>query len=43
VIRDQMISTGANPGGESPDEFAAFIRAELAKWGKVIKDARITL
>jgi tripartite-type tricarboxylate transporter receptor subunit TctC len=43
VIRDQMISTGANPGGERPDEFAAFIRAELAKWGKVIKDAGITL
>ena len=43
VIREQMISTGANPGGERPDEFAAFIRAELAKWGKVIKDAGITL
>ena len=43
VIRDQMISAGANVGGERPDEFAAFIRAELAKWGKVIKDAGITL
>ena len=43
VIRDQMISTGADVGGEQPDEFAAFIRAELAKWGKVIKDAGISL
>ena len=43
VIRDQMISTGANPGGERPDEFAAFIRAETAKWGKVIKDAGISI
>jgi tripartite-type tricarboxylate transporter receptor subunit TctC len=43
VIREQMISTGANPGGERPDEFAAFIRAEVAKWGKVIKDAGISI
>ena len=43
VIRDQMISTGANVGGDRPDEFAAFIRAELAKWGKVIKDAGISI
>ena len=43
AIRNQMISTGAIVGGERPDEFAAFIRAELAKWGKVIKDAGITL
>lgn len=43
VIRDQIISTGGNPGGERPDEFAAFIRAELAKWGKVIKDAGISM
>ena len=43
VIREQMISTGSNPGGERPDEFAAFIRAEVAKWGKVIKDAGISI
>jgi tripartite-type tricarboxylate transporter receptor subunit TctC len=43
VIRDQIISTGGNPGGERPDEFAAFIRAESAKWGKVIKDAGISI
>lgn len=43
VIRDQLVSTGANAGGERPEEFAAFIRAELAKWGKVIKDANISI
>ena len=43
VIRNQMISTGAVVGGERPDEFAAFIRAELANWVKVLKDAGITL
>jgi tripartite-type tricarboxylate transporter receptor subunit TctC len=43
VMREQMISTGANAGGEQPDEFAAFIRAEMTKWGKVIKDAGISM
>ena len=43
AIRDQMISTGANVGGERPEEFAAFMRAEFAKWSKVIKDAGISI
>ena len=43
VIRDQMIATGAEPGGERPEEFAAFIRSESAKWSKVIKDAGIVI
>jgi tripartite-type tricarboxylate transporter receptor subunit TctC len=30
-------------GGESPQEFAAFIRAEMAKWGRLIKDANIKI
>ncbi len=43
VIRDQIIETGATAGGERPDEFATFIRAEMAKWGKVIKDSGISI
>jgi len=38
-----MIATGAEPGGERPEEFAAFIRLEMEKWGRVIKDAGIVL
>lgn len=43
AIRNQMIATGAEPGGERPEEFAAFIRSELEKWGRVIKAAGIVL
>ena len=43
VIRDQILETGATAGGEQPEEFGAFIRAEMAKWDKVIKDAAISL
>ena len=43
VIREQMIATGAEVGNDRPEEFAAFIRSELAKWGRVIKDAGIVI
>ena len=41
--RDYFASFGLDVGGEPPDQFAAFIRAEYAKWGAVIKDAGIRL
>jgi tripartite-type tricarboxylate transporter receptor subunit TctC len=34
---------GAAAGGQSPKEFAAFISSEIAKWGKVVKDANIKI
>lgn len=34
-------SLGYRPGGEPPSEFGAFVRAEIAKWGGVIKEAGI--
>ena len=42
VIKNQIFETGATIGGERPDEFAAFIRVEMEKWGKVIKDSGIS-
>jgi tripartite-type tricarboxylate transporter receptor subunit TctC len=41
--RDWFASLGAEPGLQTPEEFAAFIRAEYAKWGQVIRDAGIKL
>ena len=34
---------GAEAVGSTPKEFAAFLKAEMQKWGKVIKDAGIKL
>lgn len=34
---------GAEAVGSTPREFAAFLKAEMQKWGKVIKDAGIKL
>jgi tripartite-type tricarboxylate transporter receptor subunit TctC len=40
-IKDIWASQGADAGGQPPAEFAAFVRAEIEKWGKVIKTAGI--
>jgi tripartite-type tricarboxylate transporter receptor subunit TctC len=40
-IHDDAATLGTTAGGESAEEFAAFVRGEVQKWGKVIKDANI--
>ncbi len=40
-VREQVANTGSYIAGDSPEEFAAFVRAEVAKWGKVIREAGI--
>ena len=36
-VRDRMTSMGAEPVGNTPDEFAAFVRSEGEKYSKVIR------
>jgi len=36
-VRERFIAQGADPGGNTPDQFAAFIRAETDKWSRVVK------
>jgi tripartite-type tricarboxylate transporter receptor subunit TctC len=40
-VREKLAAQGVVPAGNSPAEFAAFIRAESARWGKVVKAAGI--
>jgi tripartite-type tricarboxylate transporter receptor subunit TctC len=40
-MKDDSANLGYRLGGESPEEFAAFVRSEEQKWAKVIKDANI--
>ncbi|MBI3068682.1 MAG: tripartite tricarboxylate transporter substrate binding protein [Betaproteobacteria bacterium] len=40
-IHDRLSSQGAEPVGSSADEFSAVIRSDIAKWGKVVKAARV--
>jgi tripartite-type tricarboxylate transporter receptor subunit TctC len=40
-VKEKFANLGAEAASSSPDQFAAFIQSEIAKWGKVIKDAGI--
>jgi tripartite-type tricarboxylate transporter receptor subunit TctC len=42
-IAARLSDIGANPGGETPAEFAAFIKSETDKWIKLAKDAHISV
>ena len=39
--RQRVLNAGMEAVGSSPEEFAAVIKADMAKWGKLIKDAGI--
>src|SRR5580765_6143162 len=36
-FRERLQAQGFDPVGSSPEEFRAFIRSEIAKWGKVVR------
>jgi tripartite-type tricarboxylate transporter receptor subunit TctC len=38
-MRDRLAAEGANPVGNSPEEFAKFLRVEVALWAKAVKAA----
>ena len=41
-VKERLAGLGFDAVANRPDEFAAQIRAEIVKWGKVVKDAKIT-
>jgi tripartite-type tricarboxylate transporter receptor subunit TctC len=42
-LRERLIKAGNDPVGSTPEAFEAFVRSEIAKWAKVVKDAKLTL
>ncbi len=40
-LNERLSAEGAEPASNTPEEFAAFIKAEIVKWGKVTKAAGI--
>ena len=40
-VRQRLLNDGAEPIGSSPEEFAAYLRSETAKWAKVTQAAGI--
>jgi tripartite-type tricarboxylate transporter receptor subunit TctC len=42
-LRERLAAVGADALTSSPAELAAFLRAETEKWGRVVREARITV
>jgi tripartite-type tricarboxylate transporter receptor subunit TctC len=40
-VRERSVAAGFEPVSGTPEEFGAYIKAEIARWGKVIRDANI--
>ncbi|HEY0338519.1 MAG TPA: tripartite tricarboxylate transporter substrate binding protein [Burkholderiales bacterium] len=40
-VRKQLSAEGGEPIGNTPDEFARWLKIEIAKWTKVVKEANI--
>ena len=40
-MRQEMAALGAEPIGDTPEEFAEFLRADMARWGKIIQEKGI--
>ncbi len=40
-VKERFASEGGEPVGNTPEQFASIIRAEIPRWAKVIKEAKI--
>jgi tripartite-type tricarboxylate transporter receptor subunit TctC len=40
-VRERMLALGSEPSGDTPGEFARFIREDQAKWSKLMKERGI--
>ena len=39
AVKAKLKEQGAEPVGNTPEEFGAFIKQQIAKWAKVLKEA----
>ena len=42
-VRDALAKLGVDPGGGTPEEFGVTLHSEIARWGKIVKDANIKI
>lgn len=40
-MRDQLMKVGVNPGSSTPEQLGKLLKADVAKWAKIIKAAKI--
>jgi len=42
-VAKTIVSAAADPQGGTPEEMAGYLKSEIAKWTKVIKDANLVV
>jgi tripartite-type tricarboxylate transporter receptor subunit TctC len=42
-VKERLATLGFTPVASTPDEFAARIKVEIDKWGKVVRDANLKI
>ena len=42
-LKELWFKLGAEPGGSSSEEFRALVARDVAKWGRVVREAKITI
>ena len=40
--KERLATMGFDPVASTPEEFASWIKTDMARWGKVVRDAKIT-
>lgn len=40
-VRDKLIAAGSEPVGNTPEAFSAYVKSELARWGRIIRENNI--
>jgi tripartite-type tricarboxylate transporter receptor subunit TctC len=43
AVKQRLSESGFEPQSSTPDEFAGYMKSEIAKWAKVIRDSNISL
>jgi tripartite-type tricarboxylate transporter receptor subunit TctC len=41
VVKDKLIKSGAIPVANTPEQFGQFLKEELARWGKLVREKGI--
>ena len=40
-VRERLVQEGSEPLGNTPAQFGAYVKAEIAKWSGVVKAANL--
>ena len=43
AVAEKLLQVGAEPMSSTPEQFDAFFRGEVARWGKVVRQAKVTI